>query len=52
MVYMKRIGVVVTNLAGSGAEKVALTQAKLFREKPTLADTGSEDSIPEWGRCI
>ncbi|QOR62334.1 glycosyltransferase [Sulfurovum sp. ST-21] len=30
---MKRIGVVVTNLAGSGAEKVALTQAKLFREK-------------------
>ena len=30
---MKRIGIIVTNLAGSGAEKVALTQAKLFKEK-------------------
>ncbi len=29
---MKRIGIVVTNLAGSGAEKVALAQAKLFED--------------------
>jgi len=28
----KRIGIVVTNLAGSGAEKVALSQACLFRK--------------------
>jgi len=30
---MKRIAIVVTNLAGSGAEKVALAQAKLFHDK-------------------
>ena len=30
---MKRIAIVVTNLAGSGAEKVALAQAKLFNDK-------------------
>jgi len=29
----KRIAIVVTNLAGSGGEKVAMAQAKLFREK-------------------
>ncbi len=29
----KRICIVVTNLAGSGAEKAALTQAKIFHEK-------------------
>ncbi len=29
----KNIAIVVTNLAGSGAEKVAITQAKLFNEK-------------------
>jgi glycosyltransferase involved in cell wall biosynthesis/polysaccharide pyruvyl transferase WcaK-like protein len=29
----KRVAVVVTNLAGSGAEKVALAQAKLFKEQ-------------------
>jgi len=29
----KNIAIVVTNLAGSGAEKVAVTQAKLFKEK-------------------
>lgn len=29
----KNIAIVVTNLAGSGAEKVAITQAKLFKEK-------------------
>ncbi len=29
----KNIAIVVTNLAGSGAEKVALTQAKLFTEE-------------------
>ena len=28
----KKIAIVVTNLASSGAEKIALTQAKLFRE--------------------
>jgi len=30
---MKNIAIVVTNLAGSGAEKIALIQAKLFTEK-------------------
>ncbi len=29
---MKNIAIVVTNLAGSGAEKVALAQAKMFKE--------------------
>ena len=29
----KNIAIVVTNLAGSGAEKVAITQARLFNEK-------------------
>jgi len=29
----KNIAIVVTNLAGSGAEKITLTQAKLFKEK-------------------
>jgi glycosyltransferase involved in cell wall biosynthesis len=29
---MKRIGIVVTNLAGSGAERVALSQAHLFQQ--------------------
>jgi len=30
---MKQIAIVVTNLAGSGAEKIALMQAKLFEEE-------------------
>jgi len=29
----KKIAIVVTNLAGSGAEKVAIAQAKIFKEK-------------------
>ena len=31
-VAMKRVAIVVTNLASSGAEKIALSQAKLFKE--------------------
>jgi len=31
-VPMKKVAIVVTNLASSGAEKIALTQAKLFKE--------------------
>jgi len=31
-VSMKKVAIVVTNLASSGAEKIALTQAKLFKE--------------------
>jgi len=30
---MKQVAIVVTNLAGSGAEKIAISQAKLFYEK-------------------
>jgi len=29
---MKKVAIIVTNLASSGAEKIALTQAKLFKE--------------------